>query len=59
MPSTTSPAGRTRARDLDRALDQAKAGQGRNRDAADQQVPPSHGDKTLSHPNTNNRRVGR
>jgi hypothetical protein len=54
-----SPAGKGRARKADQALDQARAGQDQNRDAADQQLPPSHGDKSLHHPNTNNRRVGR
>jgi hypothetical protein len=54
-----SPASKARARDLDRALDADRADRDKNRDAADQQLRPSHGDKTLDHPNTNNRRVGR
>jgi hypothetical protein len=56
-----SPAGKDRARKADQALDENRraAGNDRNRDAADQQLEPSHGDKSLDHPNTNNRRVGR
>lgn len=53
-----SPASKARARDLDHALDADRADRDKNRDAADQ-LRPSHGDKTLDHPNTNNRRVGR
>jgi hypothetical protein len=61
MPDRFSPASRDRARKADQALDRARAeaGNDRNRDAADTQVPPSHGDKSLKHPNINNRRVGR
>jgi len=52
-----SPASRGRARALDRALDQANPDRDRNRVAA-QPLRPSHGDKSVRTPNTNNRRVG-
>jgi hypothetical protein len=54
-----SPASKDRPRKLDRALDEARrtAGNDRNRDAADRQIPTD--DQRLNHPNVNNRRVGR
>jgi len=54
-----SPASRDRAQKADQALDRARAeaGNDRNRDAADTQGPDEHGDKSLGHPNVNNRRV--
>jgi hypothetical protein len=62
MPSTISPAGRQRARDLDRSLDRARAdaGHDRNRDQADRPGPGGL-DQTVSRrlPNTSNGRVAR
>jgi hypothetical protein len=54
-----SPAVAQHARDLDRALDAARAGRNKNRAAADRQVPDPVGDQRLRHPGVNNRRVGR
>jgi hypothetical protein len=58
-----SPAGRDRAARTDRALDEERrrAGVDRNRDAADQQLEPSHGDPPRSRdvPNTGNGKVQR
>jgi hypothetical protein len=57
MPFSPASKGRTRAHD--QALDRprAEAGNDRNRDAADQQVPDSHGDRSQNLPGVNNRRV--
>jgi hypothetical protein len=44
MAQQASPAGRARARRLDRALDQDATGRGHNRDRATTQQPPSHTD---------------
>jgi hypothetical protein len=57
MPGRFSPASRDRARKVDQALDQDRVGRDKNRAAADRQIPDSHGDKSLSLPGTNNRRV--
>jgi hypothetical protein len=61
MPKSTSPASAARARRVDQALDdeRARVGNDRNRDRADRQVPPSHGDKSLRLPGTHNGRVAR
>ena len=54
-----SPAAADRGRRLDRDLDaeRARIGSDRNIQAADQQLEPSHGDKSLGLPNTNQRKV--
>jgi hypothetical protein len=54
-----SPAARDRACKADQALDQARrdAGNDRNRDAADRQIPDPTGDQRLIHPNVNRRKV--
>jgi hypothetical protein len=54
-----SPASEDRSRKADQALDQARrdAGNDRDRDAADRQIPDDLGDQRLNHPNVNNRRV--
>lgn len=57
MPGRFSPASRDRARKVDQALDQDRAGRDKNRAAADRQVPDPTGDQRLNHPNVNNRRV--
>jgi hypothetical protein len=58
-----SPAGRDRAERHDQALDEERRriGIDRNRDQADQQLEPSHGDPPRSRhvPNTGNGRVAR
>lgn len=56
-----SPAASDRAARTDQALDaeRRRIGVDRNRDQADQQLEPSHGDRSLDHPNTNPRRVRR
>lgn len=56
-----SPAAADRARRTDRALDEERRriGVDRNANAADRQVPLSHGDKSLGHPNANQRKVAR
>jgi hypothetical protein len=41
-----------RDRHTDRALAEARGGRDRLRDLADQEVPPSHGDKSRDLPNT-------
>jgi hypothetical protein len=60
MPGT-SPSSQARARRRDQALDEARraAGNDTNRNGADQQVRPSHGDPPRSSrtPNTGNGRV--
>lgn len=57
----TSPASGDRARRRDRILDEerARVGNDRNRERADRQVPPSHGDKSKSLPGTHNGKVAR
>jgi hypothetical protein len=59
LPGRFSPATAERGRRTDESLDRARAeaGNDRNHDAADQQVPDSHGDKSLNLPGTSNRRV--
>ena len=54
-----SPAAADRGRRHDQALDEERRriGADRNIAGADQQVPPSHGDKSRNLPNTNNRKV--
>jgi hypothetical protein len=59
MAQHLSPAARARARALDRSLDADRTGHNRNRDAAQDQLAPSHADPG-SHtlPNTHGGRVG-
>ena len=57
MPDRFSPASKARPAAVDRALDADRAGRDKNRAAADRQIPDSHGDKSLSLPNVNNRKV--
>jgi hypothetical protein len=44
MPKNASPASANRARLLDQALTEARRGQDANRNLADRQLEPSHGD---------------
>jgi hypothetical protein len=58
MGKTLSIAGAERARRHDQALDEGRADRGRVRDAAHEQLPPSHSDPASRDvPNTHNGRV--
>jgi hypothetical protein len=56
-----SPAGRDRAARTDQYLDaeRRRIGADRNADAADQQLEPSHGDRSRNTPGTTNGKVSR